>query len=283
MGLQLTTSAQRGIGALGELTTLHFRLPGLFAGVLPRPGLVRWHAHYNLAAYLPWDSIRRAVCTPCAAAARSAAADAPAQRASSTGPPLLYLRAMATLPHADGVHLVAQEGPYAASTAHLPVLQVGRGRRGRPSHGRARPVAAVPPAGTGSSRLHPCPAPARPTHGRAPRAPPPPPQQYFPARGRGETIRLALAAARQEWFEPPIGPILPLVRKQLDGYAFRRERGRARGPGAARLRGQSGAGPGLRTRPSAPSRGLVGSSAAAAHQAASLGVASHCRAVWLGV
>lgn len=75
---------------------------------------------------------------------------------------------MASLPHAgDGVRHVAQEGPFSAATADLPVLQ------------------------------------------------------YFPARGRGETIRLALAAAQQEWFEPPIEPILPLVRKQLDGYTFR--------------------------------------------------------------
>jgi hypothetical protein len=32
---------------------------------------------------------------------------------------------------------------------------------------------------------------------------------------------LALACARQEWFEPPVGPILPLLRRQLDGYTFR--------------------------------------------------------------
>ena len=30
-------------------------------------------------------------------------------------------------PHQEGVHLVAQEGPYAASTSHLPVLQVSAG------------------------------------------------------------------------------------------------------------------------------------------------------------
>lgn len=45
--------------------------------------------------------------------------------------------------------------------------------------------------------------------------------QYFPARGRAEPIRLALAYAQQEWFEPDVNPILPIMRKQLDGYTFR--------------------------------------------------------------
>ncbi|KAI8471030.1 MAG: hypothetical protein J3K34DRAFT_418797 [Monoraphidium minutum] len=45
--------------------------------------------------------------------------------------------------------------------------------------------------------------------------------QYFPARGRAEPIRLALAYAQQEWFEPPVAPILQLLRRQLDGYTFR--------------------------------------------------------------
>ncbi|GBF91688.1 hypothetical protein Rsub_03992 [Raphidocelis subcapitata] len=70
-------------------------------------------------------------------------------------------------PHQAGPHLVAQEGPFSAATASLPVLQ------------------------------------------------------YFPARGRAEPTRLALALAQVEWFEPPVGPILPLLRRQLDGWPFR--------------------------------------------------------------
>ena len=33
--------------------------------------------------------------------------------------------------------------------------------------------------------------------------------------------RLALAHAKQEWFEPPVEPILPIYTRQLDGYTFR--------------------------------------------------------------
>ena len=46
---------------------------------------------------------------------------------------------------------------------------------------------------------------------------------YFPARGRAEPVRLALAAAGQEWFEPPVEPILSLYlyRSLLESYPFR--------------------------------------------------------------
>lgn len=44
---------------------------------------------------------------------------------------------------------------------------------------------------------------------------------YFPARGRAEPIRLAMALVGQPWFEPPIEPLAAVMRRQLDSYPFR--------------------------------------------------------------
>eukprot|EP00775_Hariotina_reticulata_P012906 gene12906-13032_t len=44
---------------------------------------------------------------------------------------------------------------------------------------------------------------------------------YYPARGRAEPIRLALALVQQPWFEPPAGPLYDVMKRELDGYPFR--------------------------------------------------------------
>ncbi|KXZ51896.1 hypothetical protein GPECTOR_11g33 [Gonium pectorale] len=59
--------------------------------------------------------------------------------------------------------------------------------------------------------------------------------QYYPCRGRAEPIRnmLVLSYVGQPWFEPPlesIRKIQSIMRREFDGYPFRRGRGLSRLP-----------------------------------------------------